>query len=70
MNTQDDWKDYPVSKQINIFIQYMMQSQMKGNTFEHLIIMKTIDIRDEIFDQEYIRHNMERYKNGEDRSNT
>jgi hypothetical protein len=62
------WQKYPISEKITHFLHWMMVSQQKGNTFEHLVIIKMMGIRDKIFDQEFIRYNMERYYNGQDRS--
>lgn len=62
------WQKYQVSEKITQFLHWILKLQAKGNTFEHLIIIKVSNIRDKIFDQEYIKHNMERYKSGQDRN--
>jgi len=64
------WQKYPVSEKLTHFLHWIMKSQIKGNTFEHLVIIRVMGIRDTIFDQEYIKHNMEQYYSGKDRSTT
>jgi len=61
------WQKYQVSEKITHLLHWMMKSQAKGNIFEHLIIIRIMRIRDVIFDQECIKHNIERYYSGEDK---
>jgi len=68
-NDIEYWQKYQVSEKLTQFLHWIMKAQIKGNTFEHLIIIRVIGIRDTIFDQEYVRHNMEQYHNGNDRIN-
>lgn len=70
MDTIEFDQKYPVSEQLVNCLTWLAKSQGLGNIFEHLVMIRVIGIRDQIFDQEYVKYNMKRYLSGEDRDTT